>query len=220
VDVPDEAEPMREERVLLSAGDYILTGANSYQGGSLTLGEALGVGQDIIVERWTNPLQPISIRNQGNNFRPEVHEDVFDRLTMMVQDRDRTTVDNASSIQWLRDAVLSLESRASALEARVTTLEHTQHVVVIPTSGDSGDALVFGDASAGPVTVDLPAANDPLARPTVIIKTDDTENQVSIVPAAGTISTSEGRSASCELTIQDEPIRVVPNPALNHWFRA
>lgn len=75
-------------RSLLSEGpDYALTGAGSYVGGSLTLTFNLNIGEDLVVQRYTSALQPVSIRNQGNNFRPEVHEDVFDMLAMIQQDR-------------------------------------------------------------------------------------------------------------------------------------
>jgi hypothetical protein len=87
---PDEENISKEVRTLLVEGyDYYLTGAGSYQGGSLTLINPLVEGADLLVQRYTNANQTVSIRNQGNNFRPEVHEQVFDGLTMMIQDRER-----------------------------------------------------------------------------------------------------------------------------------
>lgn len=79
-------------RTLLSEGDdYTLTGAGSYAGGSLTLTFDLEAGSELVVQRYTDALQAVSIRNQGNNFRPEVHEDVFDKLAMIAQDRGSQT---------------------------------------------------------------------------------------------------------------------------------
>lgn len=65
--------------------DYTLTGAGAYAGGAITLNVALAVGETLTVTRSTAPLQLTSIRNLGAFF-PSIHEDAFDRLTMMIQD--------------------------------------------------------------------------------------------------------------------------------------
>ena len=131
VAVPDETNPLREERVLLVEGvDYALTGAGTYQGGSLTLTDALANGTDLYVRRNTAALQAISIRNQGNNFRPEVHEEVFDRLTMIIQDR----------------------------EARIADIEARGYTVTLQQSEAGTVATTAIDTSLGNVEVELPAA--------------------------------------------------------------
>lgn len=64
--------------------DYTLTGAGSYSGGSITLVNALQSGETMTVARIMDIIQPTSIRNQSAYF-PSLHEDTFDRLTMLIQ---------------------------------------------------------------------------------------------------------------------------------------
>lgn len=131
VPVPNESFPWLENRILLVEGtDYTLAGAGSYTGGSLILNEALAVGADLYVERNTQMLQTVSIRNQGNNFRPEIHEDVFDRLTMMIQDRER----------------------------RLTFLESKSFEVTVNQTTGGTETMTEVDTSAGNVLVNLPAS--------------------------------------------------------------
>lgn len=64
--------------------DYTVTGVNRYNGGKVVLTSALPTGYKISIERSTPVTQETSIRNQGGFF-PEIHEDAFDKLTMLVQ---------------------------------------------------------------------------------------------------------------------------------------
>lgn len=64
--------------------DYSVTGVNRYNGGKVVLTSALPVGYKISIERRTPLTQETSIRNQGGFF-PEIHEDAFDKLTMLIQ---------------------------------------------------------------------------------------------------------------------------------------
>ena len=74
-----------ESIVTLTLGtDYTVTGVNRYNGGKVVLTSALPVGYKISIERSTPVTQEASIRNQGGFF-PEIHEDAFDKLTMLVQ---------------------------------------------------------------------------------------------------------------------------------------
>lgn len=71
--------------VTLTLGtDYTVTGVNRYNGGKVVLTSALPAGYKISIERSTPVTQEASIRNQGGFF-PEIHEDAFDKLTMLVQ---------------------------------------------------------------------------------------------------------------------------------------
>jgi hypothetical protein len=131
IEEPNEANPLMESKLLLGVGDYTLTGAGSYQGGTLALSEALAVGTDLLVERSTAVTQRTSIRNQGNNFQPAVHEDVFDNLTMMVQDIDR----------------------------RLTTIEDNPFTINVVTTASNG-SVINANAAAGPVDVDIIGLTD------------------------------------------------------------
>ena len=74
-----------ENIVTLTIGsDYTVTGVNRYDGGKVVLTSALPAGYKISLERSTPVTQETSIRNQGGFF-PEIHEDAFDKLTMLVQ---------------------------------------------------------------------------------------------------------------------------------------
>ncbi|HHJ4503815.1 TPA: phage tail fiber protein, partial [Raoultella ornithinolytica] len=69
---------------LTLGSDYSVTGVNRYPGGKVVLTTALPAGYKISIERKTPVTQETSIRNQGGFF-PEIHEDAFDKLTMLVQ---------------------------------------------------------------------------------------------------------------------------------------
>ena len=69
---------------LVEGVDYTLTGAGSYAGGAVTLTVALAIGEFLTVLRSVSLLQERSFRNLGAFF-PEIHEDSFDQLVMMIQ---------------------------------------------------------------------------------------------------------------------------------------
>ncbi|CAI1034397.1 hypothetical protein [Serratia fonticola] len=70
--------------VLTLNTDYTVTGAGSRTGGKVKLFSPLAFNWRINIERALPVTQETDIRNQGNFF-PEVHEDAFDKLTMLIQ---------------------------------------------------------------------------------------------------------------------------------------
>lgn len=64
--------------------DYSVTGAGSLTGGTVTPTSAAQVGELITVARVLTVQQLTDLRNQGDYFA-EIHEDVFDYLTMLIQ---------------------------------------------------------------------------------------------------------------------------------------
>lgn len=114
---PNKNDPATEVLTLLVEGvDYTLTGAGSYDGGSISsLSSPLVAGTDLLVKRATAATQEVSIRNQGNNFRPEVHEDVFDRLTMIIQDRDSKVGYLLGVILYLKSVIANIAAAGSSL---------------------------------------------------------------------------------------------------------
>lgn len=64
--------------------DYIVTGAGGYSGGNIILSKALANGYQIYISRELPVTQDTDLRNQGKFFA-EVHEDAFDKLTMLIQ---------------------------------------------------------------------------------------------------------------------------------------
>ncbi|MGU4253282.1 hypothetical protein ACVURW_10845 [Escherichia coli] len=70
--------------VLVLDTDYTVTGAGGYTGGNVILTTALASGYQISISRELPVTQETDLRNQGKFFA-EVHEDAFDKLTMLVQ---------------------------------------------------------------------------------------------------------------------------------------
>lgn len=81
VSVADTTETIS---VLTLNTDYTVTGAGSRTGGKVKLMSPLAFNWRINIERALPVTQETDIRNQGNFF-PEVHEDAFDKLTMLIQ---------------------------------------------------------------------------------------------------------------------------------------
>ncbi len=63
---------------------YTVTGAGTYSGGTVVLPSPLATGWRITIDRVLDVVQETDLRNQGKFF-PEVHEDAFDYLTMLIQ---------------------------------------------------------------------------------------------------------------------------------------
>jgi len=78
------ADTTENIRTLVLNTDYTVTGAGSRNGGKVKLVSALAAGWRIVIERELPVTQESDVRNQGNFF-PEVHEDAWDKLTMLIQ---------------------------------------------------------------------------------------------------------------------------------------
>lgn len=70
--------------VLVLDTDYTVTNAGGYNGGNVVLSVPLTNGWQISIARELEPTQETDLRNQGKFFA-EVHEDAFDKLTMLIQ---------------------------------------------------------------------------------------------------------------------------------------
>ena len=70
--------------VLVLDTDYTVTNAGGYNGGNVVLTTPLANGWQISISRELEPTQETDLRNQGKFFA-EVHEDAFDKLTMLIQ---------------------------------------------------------------------------------------------------------------------------------------
>ncbi|HGU0907949.1 TPA: hypothetical protein ACM6V8_000738 [Escherichia coli] len=64
--------------------DYSVTEAGGYKGGNVILSKALANGYQISISRELPVTQETDLRNHGKFFA-EVHEDAFDKLTMLIQ---------------------------------------------------------------------------------------------------------------------------------------
>ncbi|WP_112288783.1 hypothetical protein [Rahnella sp. AN3-3W3] len=72
------------ETVLVLGTDYTLTGVGGYYGGNVVLSSPLPNGYGLTLVRDLPITQETDLRNQGAFFA-EVHEDAFDKLTMLIQ---------------------------------------------------------------------------------------------------------------------------------------
>lgn len=77
-------DPDENITVLALDTDYTVTGAGGYNGGNVILLKALANGYQISISRELPATQETDLRNQGKFFA-EVHEDAFDKLTMLIQ---------------------------------------------------------------------------------------------------------------------------------------
>lgn len=220
----------------LGVGDYTLTGAGTYTGGSLTLAVALPVGQDLLIQRETEITQEVNIRDQGGNFRPETHEEVFDRLTMMIQDQSRRNAQNELELSLLKTRMLTaetsiishhgrLDSHDTQLlnhEGRISTLEGvaTNHEGRIDVLESQATHVTIAAGSAEAVshiaaTVGLTIVNLPAFGVVAVRKTDASANFVRLVPGVGhTVMGGE----YVELKWQDEFIRLAFD-GVSNWGR-
>lgn len=81
VSVVDISENITE---LVLDTDYTVTNAGGYNGGNVVLTTPLATGWQISISRVLEATQETDLRNQGKFFA-EVHEDAFDKLTMLIQ---------------------------------------------------------------------------------------------------------------------------------------
>ncbi|QLG93701.1 right-handed parallel beta-helix repeat-containing protein [Pseudomonas yamanorum] len=76
--------PLGVSSILNLGTHYTANGAGNDQGGSIVTTSALAGPGQLVVARDMEAYQQTSLRNQGK-FLAETHEDVFDKLTMLVQ---------------------------------------------------------------------------------------------------------------------------------------
>lgn len=100
---------------LIYGTDYTVSGVGSYTGGNVTLLSAPANNTQVTIYRYVqNFVQTTDLRNQGA-FLAEVHEDVFDLLTMMLQtllfETERSLTIRPSDIDTVSTALGAPEPR-------------------------------------------------------------------------------------------------------------
>ncbi len=133
-------DPVLGSVLLTENVDYYLTGANNPTGGSLTLVNALTSLQTLTVNRIIPLVQSVALANFGAFFA-QTHEQVFDTLTMM--------------IQQVNDLANTSRFVASGITSTATTL--TANAALGPVNVDiNGLAEVYvskSDTSINPVNI-------------------------------------------------------------------
>lgn len=201
------------DTLLTEGTDYTLSGAGSYGGGLVTLSTALSVGQQLVIMRLVDLLQSTEVRNLGTFF-PEIHEDAFDRMVMMIQ-QIAEMAERAIKLPSTQTGNFELPAQALAntlvgfdINGNLT-LKTASYSVSVTAGAGAAPTVTYADASVGQVIANLPASGE-----VIIIKTDATANPVSVT---GTGGKTVLRQTSIDLTVQDESIHLVMNGT--NWYR-
>ncbi|WP_336479374.1 hypothetical protein [Escherichia coli] len=139
VSVVDSDENITE---LVLDTDYTVTNAGSYNGGNVVLTAPLASGWKISIARELEPTQETDLRNQGKFF-PEVHEDAFDKLTMLIQQ-------SFYWINFLNDRSVKVPESGSWFAPNIANRRNKifawgdsgQPLAVLPESGSAADVLI------------------------------------------------------------------------------
>lgn len=128
--------------VLVLDTDYTVTNAGGYEGGSVVLTTPLANGWKISIARELEPTQETDLRNQGKFFA-EVHEDAFDKLTMLIQQclykiglTDRRAIKVPEQGNWVAPAVANRKNKIFAWD------NSGSPIAVLPQSGSASDVLI------------------------------------------------------------------------------
>lgn len=166
--------------VLVLDTDYTVTNAGGYNGGNVVLTSPLASGWQISIARDLEPTQETDLRNQGKFFA-EVHEDAFDKLTMLIQQVGslfRLALRKPSSIaNWydaLNNYIRNVKDPRDAQDAATKNY--------VDTLSGSNNSRTLRTPEPIP---QLPAA---ASRANKIIGFDGSGNPVMLVPESGSAS--------------------------------
>ena len=143
------ADATGAETTLSLGTGYTVSGVGNDAGGNVTLAVAPASGQTLVILRNVPLTQGTDLRNQGG-FYPEVHERVFDRITMMVQQL-KEAVDRAVKV------TASSGANPDALIASIETSESNAAASAAAASVDAAAAAADA-ATAAAAAANLPNA--------------------------------------------------------------
>ncbi|WP_339452009.1 hypothetical protein [Pseudomonas sp. JAI120] len=121
-------DPLGVSSTLTLGTHYSVNGAGNDQGGSIVTTSALAGPGQLVVSREMEAFQQTSLRNQGK-FLAETHEDVFDKLTMLIQ-QGFSTFKRALTRPFGRDYFFAEGRRIASVKDPVETQDAaTKHSV-------------------------------------------------------------------------------------------
>ncbi|MDR9972590.1 GDSL-type esterase/lipase family protein [Enterobacter cloacae] len=128
--------------VLVLDADYTVTNAGGYNGGNVVLTTPLANGWQISITRELEPTQETDLRNQGKFFA-EVHEDAFDKLTMLIQQAlykigmiDKRAIKAPEIGNWFVPRVQDRKNKLFAWN------DSGSPIAVLPPSGSATDVMI------------------------------------------------------------------------------
>lgn len=201
---------------ILSDSAYTVTGVKNSSGGTIVLvgpasylstGGFLLSGFELIIKRDLDLVQETDIRNQGDFF-PEVHEDVFDRQTMVDQQLQEQIDRSIKMPESAKDfkTVLPTKLEGSA-NVTIATDPTGKFFVVGPTTDQIVGASAAAAASAASATAASASATS-AAGSVVASAASATSAAASAASAANTLASSSGR-VIVFLTTLNSPVNVL-----------
>lgn len=137
------------ETVLTLDTDYSVTGAGGYSGGNVVLTSPLATGWKISIARELEPTQETDLRNQGKFFA-EVHEDAFDKLTMLIQQAfswlttlNRRAVKVPEDGSWVAPRIADRKNKLFAWG------DSGQPIAVLPPNSSASDVMIEFEKPTG-----------------------------------------------------------------------
>lgn len=164
--------------VLVLDTDYTVTNAGGYNGGNVVLTAPLASGWQISIARELEPTQETDLRNQGKFFA-EVHEDAFDKLTMLIQQAYsayRLALRKPSSIanwydalnNYIRNVRDPRDPQDAATKNYVDTLASNnfsrtlrvpEAIGQLPNAANRANKIVAFDAAGNPIVIVAPSGS-------------------------------------------------------------
>ena len=138
--------------------DYSVTGAGDDEGGTVTISPAVALGTLVTIYRVVDLDQPTQLTTAGGWY-PQVHEAVFDRLAMQIQQVqeqvDRAVKTGITSTETPDNIIADLYAARDAASASASDASGFADAAVASASDASGFADIaqgHADTSAGYVT--------------------------------------------------------------------
>ncbi|HBA72194.1 MAG TPA: hypothetical protein DCZ63_08420 [Geobacter sp.] len=196
--------------------DYTVSGAGGNEGGDVTFVPAAtpAAAAKVEIERVLTFDRSTDYTGAGN-WRPDVVNQDQDYQTALLQQmnavlsRTIKLPGDAAYAQVLPDAAGRANTLLGFNANGDLELKTASYTIIVQAGAAGAASLTLADASAGPAVAQLPAAGE-----VIVIKTDATENAVTVTPLEGhTVC----REATIDLTLQDEAIHLKFNGT--NWYR-